>query len=282
MHLQSLIEQWLLKRADQWVARRHQPRPSISKLTAARLVAHRGVYDNRQVFENSLVAFERFRRVGGWGIELDIRWTRDGEPVVSHDPDGWRLFGIRRPISDMSLATLQNMLPLVPTLEAVVTQFGGHLHLMVEIKTDPHLDVRRQRESLAYHLMGLSPGQDFHLLSLDSDRLRRLRFSPPQSCIPIAYMNLRPAFRAARMHAWGGIAGHYALIRSGHILALKSRGIRVGTGYVNSRQCLYREVARGVDWLFSDQPLALQRMLTSNPAEGHRQGEDHYLDNMQS
>ena len=263
MRLQVLIEQWLLKRADQWVARRHQLRPSTPLLSNACIVAHRGVYDNQQVFENTLAAFEWFQKAGGWGIEFDIRWTQDGVPIISHDADGRRLFGIRRPIADMSLATLRRILPLVPTLEAVVSQFGGRLHLMAEIKTDLHIDLRRQREGLAYHLADLTPGKDFHLLSLDPNWLQRLDFSPPHSCIPIAQMNLRAVFRAMQTNAWGGLAGHYAMIRAAHIEALRTRGARVGTGYINSTNCLYREVARGVNWLFSDRPLALQDQLSS-------------------
>ena len=141
MRVQTLLEQWLLKRADQWVARRRLPPPPVRKLAAVRIVAHRGVYDNRLVFENTMAAFERFHAAGGWGIELDVRWTRDGVPVISHDPDGRRLFGVQRQIADMDLAALQRQLPQVPTLAAVIERFGGQLHLMAEIKSEPHFDV---------------------------------------------------------------------------------------------------------------------------------------------
>jgi glycerophosphoryl diester phosphodiesterase len=68
--------------------------------------------------------------------------------------------------------------------------------------------------------------------------------------------------RAAQANAWGGMAGHYALIGQRHIEGMHHRGFQIGTGFVNSRNCLYREVARGVDWLFSDQALALQKITT--------------------
>lgn len=262
MRVQTLLEQWLLKRADQWVARRRLPPPPVCKLAAARIVAHRGVYDNRLVFENTMAAFERFRAAGGWGIELDVRWTRDGVPVISHDPDGRRLFGVPRPLADMDLAALHRLLPQVPTLAAVIERFGDRLHLMVEIKSEPHCDLRYQREMLQHHFKALTPGRDYHLLSLDPDMLQRLRFSPADTCIPIAQMNLRKVYRAVQANGWGGIAGHYALIRRGPINAMHSNNCQVGTGYINSPNCLYREVARGVDWLFSDQALVLQKIAT--------------------
>ena len=274
MRAQALLEQWLLKRADHWVARRRPRRVSARRLAAARIVAHRGVYDNRLVFENTMAAFDLFREAGGWGIELDVRWTRDGVPVVSHDPDGRRLFGVPRPIADMNLAALQRLLPQVPTLAAVIARFGGQLHLMVEIKSERCFDVTRQRNILARHFEHLTPGRDYHLLSLDPDLLRCFNFVPAHACVPIAQMNLRQVNRAAQANAWGGMAGHYALIGRRHIEAMHRRGCQIGTGFVNSPNCLYREVARGVDWLFSDRARALQKITTRSTEMGRKDNSD--------
>ncbi|HSO18364.1 MAG TPA: glycerophosphodiester phosphodiesterase family protein [Desulfosarcina sp.] len=268
MRLRDFMEQAFLAGADHIVARCRQHPPSARRLAAARLVAHRGAYDNRSIFENTLAAFETFDRAGGWGIELDVRWTREGVPVVSHDPDGRRLFGVPRPIADMDLATLQRRLPLVPTLASVVTRFGGRRHLMVEIKCLFQDDPVLSRERLQRQLGGLHPGRDYHLLSLDARLLERLAFAPSQACLPIARVNPGPAALAAIAHAWGGIAGHYALMRRPHIAALHHRGFGVGTGFVNSVNCLYRELLRGVDWLFSDRALALQRVLSRAQRKG--------------
>lgn len=208
-----------------------------------------------------MAAFAAFEGVGGWGIELDVRWTRDGVPVVAHDPDGGRLFGVPRRIAAMDRSALRQQLPLVPTLSAVVKRFGGRLHLMVEIKCLWQDDPDRTRERLQHHLEDLQPVRDYHLLSLDTDRLARLAFTPSRASLPIARINPRPAARAARFRSWGGLTGHYALIRRGHIENLQRRGLRVGTGFVNSANCLYHELSRGVDWLFSDRPLAMQRIV---------------------
>ncbi len=261
MRMYTFIERVFLAGADHIVARRRQRPPSARRLADVRLVAHRGAYDNRRIFENTLAAFEAFDRAGGWGIELDVRWTREGVPVVSHDPDGRRLFGVPLPIADMDLATLQRRLPLIPTLESVIALFGGRRHLMIEIKCLFQSDPVQSRARLQRHLGGLHPGRDYHLLSLDPRLLEQLAFVPSKACLPIARVNPGPASQAAISHTWGGIAGHYALIRRPHIDALHHRGFGVGTGFVNSPNCLYRELLRGVDWLFSDRALALQRVL---------------------
>jgi glycerophosphoryl diester phosphodiesterase len=49
------------------------------------VVAHRGA--SAQQPENTLAAFEAAARAGADAIELDVRLTADGVPVVLHDPD---------------------------------------------------------------------------------------------------------------------------------------------------------------------------------------------------
>jgi len=62
-----------------------QPKPTISDLRNCKIVSHRGEHDNKIVKENTLAAFDRVLHQGIWGIELDIRWTKDLQPVVIHD-----------------------------------------------------------------------------------------------------------------------------------------------------------------------------------------------------
>jgi glycerophosphoryl diester phosphodiesterase len=133
---------------------------------------------------------------------------------------------------------------------------------MVELKCLPPGDGRDPAAFLWRHFQGLTPVRDYHLLSLDCRLLKHLAFTPRSACIPIARANFRKVQRAAQAHGWGGIAGHYVLILGRQVNALHRRGLRVGTGFVNSPNALQRELNRGVDWLFSDRPLAVQRALS--------------------
>ena len=111
------------------------------------------------------------------------------------------------------------------------------------------------RPSPASLSSGLTPSRDYHFLSLDHRLLQQLAFTPREACIPIARVNSGKVRRMAEIYGWGGVAGHYALIRRRQVAALHRRGFRVGTGFVNSANSLHRELNRGVDWLFSDRPL---------------------------
>ena len=73
-------------------------RKLCAKQLTSHAYAHRGLYDNaRGVPENSLPAFERAVRAG-YGIELDVRETRDHVLVVHHDETLERSCGGRTPV----------------------------------------------------------------------------------------------------------------------------------------------------------------------------------------
>jgi glycerophosphoryl diester phosphodiesterase len=66
---------------------------------------HRGA--SGEAPENTLVAFERALAQGAAILETDVQVTRDGEPVIAHDPDVSRVTEARGVIAELSLAELQ-------------------------------------------------------------------------------------------------------------------------------------------------------------------------------
>lgn len=103
-------------------------------------LAHRGLHGkNTGWVENTLPAFEAARDAG-FGIELDIQFSKDGQVVVFHDDDLKRLCGDPRMVRDVPLAELQTM-PLsgrdgarIPTLRAVLDAVDGKVPLLIELK----------------------------------------------------------------------------------------------------------------------------------------------------
>lgn len=76
-------------------------------LSARPVIAHRGASGSAP--ENTLPAFELAVRQGADAIELDVRLTRDGVPVVLHDPILDRTTDRRGPLSALSLAELHEV-----------------------------------------------------------------------------------------------------------------------------------------------------------------------------
>jgi glycerophosphoryl diester phosphodiesterase len=101
-------------------------------------LAHRGLHDAaRGIPENSRAAFEA-AIAGGYGIELDVQLSADGQAIVFHDYDLRRLTGTPGPLRQRSAAALAelrlaNAEPL-PTLPEVLALVAGRAALLVEIK----------------------------------------------------------------------------------------------------------------------------------------------------
>lgn len=90
-------------------------------------------------------AFEAAAAAGIPGIELDVRLSRDGVPMVIHDADLMRLAGVDASVGQLTAAELDSadvgswFSPRfagtgIPTLEAVFTAFGTAFYYDVEIK----------------------------------------------------------------------------------------------------------------------------------------------------
>ncbi|MCU0559870.1 MAG: glycerophosphodiester phosphodiesterase [Desulfobacterales bacterium] len=261
MSLFDRLENLLLPAVDRIYARVPQSNPGAVQLKNCRIVAHRGAHERRGVLENTLPAFDAALAQGVWGIEFDIRWTRDLVPVVIHDPGLQRVFGLPHAVSRCRLEELAAVCPRVPRLADVIHRYGGKLHLMAEIKAEPYPDPRRQAQILRELLSGLAPGEDFHLLALDPELFRRAPFVPPHACLPVARLNPAGASRLAARAGYAGVAGHYQLVGGGIIRQQHALGRKVGTGYAGSRSVLLRELRRGVDWIFTNHVARLQAIL---------------------
>ncbi len=109
-------------------------RASISN----QLFAHRGLYGSG-VPENSMPAFQKAVQ-NGYGIELDVHLTKDGQLVVMHDHNVRRMCGVDRVVEKMTLQQLSalhldgtNETP--PMLADVLHLVDGCVPLLIEIKS---------------------------------------------------------------------------------------------------------------------------------------------------
>ena len=261
MYLLERFEKLLLPMIDGIYGRLPQPHPSAERLQSCRIISHRGEHDNRHVFENTLESFDAAVAQGVWGIEFDLRWTRDMQPVVVHDADLRRVFGRDLRVGDCRLQDLKKACPHLPTLAEVVDRYGGKVHLMMELKAEAYPDPSRQNRILGEIFEALRPDLDFHLLSLEPDMFGLITFAPATAFVPVARLNFPDLCRRAMQKGYGGVAGHYALVTDAAIQRLHAAGQKVGTGYPRSRNCLFREIHRGVDWIFSNRAGEVQRLI---------------------
>lgn len=260
----QIIVQAFVRLTDAVFDRRFQPQPWAGQLERCKIISHRGAHDNIHILENSMEAFNLAATAGVWGIEFDLRWTKDLEPVVFHDRDLRRLHGNYGKIEEFSLKALRKNFPAVPTLSEVVNRFGRNVHLMIEVKRQPWMDPSRQISRLQDILSVLEPCTDYHLITTHPEAMVSFEGLPPATRVAIAMTLPGRLSRRVLQNRWGGICGHYVLVSNRMVQSHHRHGQKVGTGYIQSRNCLFREINRGVDWIFSNHAVRLQGILNQS------------------
>ena len=235
--------------------------PDAAALRKCKIVSHRGEHDNRMVRENTLLAFDNARTAGVCGLECDIRWTQDQVPVICHDVSLERVFDLPLEVAAVDFVELRKRAPSVPSLAEVVQRYGGHMHLMLEIKSLSRAHLVAQRASLQAILGGLQPAADFHILALDPALFELVAFLPSRALLPVAELNVALLSQISLQRDYAGLAGHYLLLNERIHRRHRAAGQWIGTGFPRSRNAMLREINRGVEWIFSNDAVHLQREL---------------------
>ena len=103
------------------------------------IIAHRGIFDNRKVPENSIKAFKNALNKG-YAIELDIRLTKDNKIVVFHDDVLGRMTKKKGNIKNLTFEELQKIKLIntdytIPSLDEVLSLVNGKVPLLIELKS---------------------------------------------------------------------------------------------------------------------------------------------------
>ena len=104
--------------------------------------AHRGLHtSNKAVPENSLEAF-RLATENGYGVELDVQLSKDGQVVVFHDDTLDRVCGVHGRVDDFNYRELSQMRLCesewgIPLFADVLTMVNGREPIICELKTGP-------------------------------------------------------------------------------------------------------------------------------------------------
>jgi len=240
----------------------HQ-RPQLTNSPPLR-IAHRGA--SAEAPENTLAAFARALALGADGLELDVRVTRDGVPVVIHDATLIRLTGRRGTVARLALADLRVARVRgepIPTLPEVLALVRRRAVVQIEIKPGVPVApvVRAVRQARA--------GNAAILASFAAATLAEARALAPR----VARMWIRERGTPGRLHprlaalaAAGVSLDHRAIPSPEFVAALHRRGWRVWCWTVNDPSAMRRLADWGVDAILSDNPALL--ISTLSPSNG--------------
>ncbi|MAX67850.1 MAG: glycerophosphodiester phosphodiesterase [Halobacteriovoraceae bacterium] len=221
-----------------------------------KIVAHRGWHE-KKIKENTLESFQMAFEKGLYGIEFDVRWTKDLVPVIHHDVSLQRVWDENIQLEDITYDELRKRFPQIPSLEDVIEKFGKKLHLFIELKQVKWRDIDRQKFILKNLLSSLVPVEDFHIMALSMDPIQHFNCFPAQTYLLVSSFDVKKRSLDTLEHKIGGVTGHFLLIHKAYLGKHFAQSQKIGTGFIWSKNCLYREMARGVEWHFTNHPWRL-------------------------
>ncbi|MFE7401645.1 glycerophosphodiester phosphodiesterase [Streptomyces sp. NPDC057557] len=230
--------------------------------TTVTAVAHRG--DPYRVRENTLPSIRSALERGADAVEVDVRVTRDGVPVLLHDSTLQRLWGHDVRLDRLTHEELTELTAGgVPTLRDALLAAGTH-RVMVDLPGSTDDSVRRivgvVREcgagERAYYCAG-------------PDAMLRVRAADPSAEIALTWTTLAPP-RAALLDAvrpkW--LNYRFGLVDRELTDRLHQDGLLVSAWTADTRRTMRRLVRQGVDSITTNRVDALQRVLTNFSATG--------------
>jgi glycerophosphoryl diester phosphodiesterase len=246
------------------------------------VIAHRG--DSRHAPENTRAAIKLAIDAGADGVEIDLRLTADGVPVVIHDADVARTAGVRKKVADMDSAELGRIdvgswfnarfprrsspsfavetVPLLGGVLMLLATFEGLLYL--ELKCDS-----QSRQALAAAVcesIRHSPLLARIIVkSFDLDAIRQVKqVLPTVQTAALFGPDVRHLFKRrrhlielAREHGADQLSIHRSLITRGLMNAANAADMPVTVWTVDDPRWLLRAQKLGIKALITNDPMKL-------------------------
>jgi glycerophosphoryl diester phosphodiesterase len=210
-------------------------------------------------------------------VEVDVRLTADGVPVLLHDATLDRTTSGRGAVASWMAAELRSLDATAtfrahglapeppPTLDEVLTALGGRVQAHVELKGDPLvpralvdavLGVVAQRDTRDVLLISF----DWEALTLAGTLAPGVRLGALTSAWPAGGAAALARLRATGVE-WLGV--RHRVLTPTRVAVAHAAGLRVGVWTVNAPIAMRRAVALGVDAITTDRPDRLLAVLAS-------------------
>ena len=237
------------------------------------VVAHRGASSTQP--ENTLTAFDAALRAGADVVELDVRLTADGVPVVLHDADvavttdgnGWIHELTLDQVKALDAGRGSGTTERIPTLEEALDVAAGHGGAVnLEIKNlpgEPSFDSPEESILLAaFETVGASRFRGPLLVSsfnwFTIERSKEVAPAVPTGFLSIAVVDAHAALVYTRQHGHDFVLPQTgALMAAGETLVEQAHeaGVRVGTWVADEEAELETLFTWGVDAVASNDPV---------------------------
>ncbi len=235
------------------------------------VIAHRATMGHAA--ENTLAGIRAGIAMGVDGVEVDIRLSGDGVPVLMHDDRVERTTDGLGRVSELSLAALQTLDAggeRVPTLSDALETAGGGGELIIELKAEAAQPSDAVAEAVSADIQQSGTGR-VQIWSFDAALLAAMARVHPElrrtQLSATATVEMMDEAAATGLH---GVALGGDGVSAEIVAAIKARGLQTFVWTVNNPSELRRTVALGVSGIVTDFPERLLAVLGSREESGGR------------
>lgn len=220
-------------------------------------VAHRG--DPYRARENTLDSFRSALAAGADAVELDVRTTRDGVPVVLHDPTLRRLWGHDRAVAELTARQVAELTGGgVPTLAEA-------LAVTAPVRTLIDLPERAAVTALAALAAVREAGAGGRVYYCgDAAALRAVRAADEEAEIALTWQRTarpRDSLLAELRPRW--LNYRFGLLSPGTVARDRAEGYHVSAWTPDSPRTMRRLLSLGVAAITTNRVAALRALLAA-------------------
>lgn len=228
------------------------------------VIAHRGYWHTEGAAPNTIASLQKAIEIGAEGSELDVYITTDGVVVLDHDGviNGKRIDeGTYADLKDVKLANGEP----IPTFEAYleVARKQKHTKPIIEVKT--HSSKAREDaavDALLDMVHKAKMDKRVEYISFSKNACERLIARGPKK-IKVAYLSGDMTPKELAKKGYTGLDYHIGAMR-GHenwFDEAKALGLEINVWTVNDEASMKYLIEKGVDYITTDEPVLLQKVL---------------------
>lgn len=245
---------------------------SVTAYSQAKVVAHRGYWRADGAAQNSIASLRKADQIKCFGSECDVLQTKDGVLVVNHDPhvgpDKILIEDAKyKDIKDIKLSNGEKVPTLKEYLKALKKCQNALLVLEIKEHSTDEKMVKATRDIVAMvNQMGLAD-RVYYISFMPTICDEIVKIAPKAE---IAYLSNKMTPEQVKQRGYTGVDFHYSQfeknpnwVRDCHDL-----GLNVNVWTVNTEELMNQMLDLGVDFITTDYPELLQKILL----ERHRAG----------
>ncbi|NNG35363.1 glycerophosphodiester phosphodiesterase family protein [Nakamurella aerolata] len=232
---------------------------------SVRTIAHRGAWGDPAAggpVENTVEAVQAAIAAGADMVEIDVRLTADGAPMLLHDDTLERIWGREEPIEELTRAQVRKLPSVagqrIPDLaEVVELADGAGAQLMVDLPREAAGPVAHE----AIRKLGALDG------ALFAGQTKALRAHSASARIALSWYQLEePTEELLAERAPEFFNPHYRLLHADLADRMHARGLRVSVWTVDHPRDMAAAYAQGADAITSNRIADLVQVAAAVPA----------------